>query len=84
MNSDQRIRGDQGHLSNVQALEIFSNHRSQFMKLLVLSHLSAQNNKPEIVRGLFAPHSNGTRIEIALRYEESEVFLHHVVKEVQS
>ena len=70
----RRIRGDQGHLSNVQALEIFSNHRSPFMKLLVLSHLSANNNKPEIVRDLFAPHANGTRIEIASRYEESEVF----------
>jgi phosphoribosyl 1,2-cyclic phosphodiesterase len=70
----RRIRGDQGHLSNFQALEIFNGHRSPFMKLLVLSHLSANNNHPQIVRDLFAPHANGTRIEIASRYEESEVF----------
>jgi phosphoribosyl 1,2-cyclic phosphodiesterase len=70
----RRIRGDEGHLSNAQALEIFTRHRSPYMKLLVLSHLSAQNNHPRIVRELFAPHANGTRIEIASRYAESEVF----------
>lgn len=70
----RRIRGGEGHLSNLQALEIFNTHRAPFLKLLVLSHLSAQNNRPEIVRNLFAPHANGTRIEIASRYKESEVF----------
>ncbi len=70
----RRIRGDKGHLSNLQALEIFKNHRSAFMKLLVLSHLSAQNNHPQVVHDLFAMHANGTRIAIASRYEESEVF----------
>jgi hypothetical protein len=44
------------------------------MKLLVLSHLSAQNNHPQIVHDLFIPHANGTRIAIASRYEETELF----------
>jgi phosphoribosyl 1,2-cyclic phosphodiesterase len=70
----RRIAGDRGHLSNTQSLDLFLNHRAPFLELLVLSHLSAQNNRPEIVRDLFAPHANGTRIEIASRYEESEVF----------
>lgn len=70
----RRIRGDKGHLSNLQALEIFKNHRSPFMKLLVLSHLSAQNNHPQVVHDLFAPYTNGTHIAIASRYEETEVF----------
>jgi phosphoribosyl 1,2-cyclic phosphodiesterase len=70
----RRIRGENGHLSNMQALELFKNHRSSFMELLVLSHLSAQNNRPEIVRELFAPNANGTHIAIASRYEESEVY----------
>jgi phosphoribosyl 1,2-cyclic phosphodiesterase len=70
----KRIRSDQGHLSNDQALELFTTHRAPFLRLLVLSHLSAHNNRPELVEELFRPHSNGTRIYVASRYEESEVF----------
>ncbi len=72
----RRIRGGKGHLSNKQALDIFTSFRSPDMKLLVLSHLSEHNNHPEIVRSLFSPYgSNGTRIEIASRHQESEVFV---------
>jgi phosphoribosyl 1,2-cyclic phosphodiesterase len=70
----QRIHGERGHLSNDQALELFMTHRSTSLELLVLSHLSAHNNHPQIVRDLFMPHANGTRIEIASRYEETELF----------
>jgi phosphoribosyl 1,2-cyclic phosphodiesterase len=70
----RRIRGDHGHLSNMQALEIFNSYRAPFLNLLVLSHLSAQNNHPRIVQELFALHANGTRIAIASRYQESEKY----------
>ncbi|MDP1620751.1 MAG: MBL fold metallo-hydrolase [Bacteroidales bacterium] len=70
----RRIRGDEGHLSNYQALELFTTHRAPFMELLVLSHLSAENNHPQLVHDLFARHANGTKIIVASRYEESEVF----------
>jgi phosphoribosyl 1,2-cyclic phosphodiesterase len=71
----RRIRGGNGHLSNIQALEIFTKYGSPYLKLLVLSHLSALNNHPQIVRNLFAPYANnGIRIEIASRYEESALF----------
>ncbi len=70
----KRIRGDDGHLSNLQALELFTNHRSSFMSLLVLSHLSAYNNTPQLVHDLFSNHANGTRIIVASRYQETEVF----------
>ncbi|MDP4282233.1 MAG: MBL fold metallo-hydrolase [Bacteroidota bacterium] len=70
----KRIRSNHGHLSNNQALEIFNTYRSPFLKLLVLSHLSEQNNTPQIVHDLFAPNANGTRIAIASRYKESELF----------
>lgn len=69
-----RIRGDRGHLSNHQALELFIRHRAPYLKLLLLSHLSAQNNDPAIVTGLFAPHANGTEVSIASRDQESEVY----------
>jgi phosphoribosyl 1,2-cyclic phosphodiesterase len=70
----RRISGEEGHLSNRQALDLFQNHRSSHLRLLVLSHLSAQNNHPQIVHDLFSPHANGTRIVVASRYEETELF----------
>jgi phosphoribosyl 1,2-cyclic phosphodiesterase len=73
----RRIRGDEGHLSNTQALELFTKHCSSFMQLLVLSHLSAHNNHPKLVEELFNKHANGTRIAVASRYEETEVFCVH-------
>jgi len=70
----QRIRGDEGHLSNAQALELFMNYRSPELQLLVLPHLSRNNIKPELVEKLFAPHANKTRIVVASRYAATEVF----------
>ena len=70
----KRIRGDEGHLSNNQALDLFTTHRSPFMSLLILSHLSAYNNSPVLVHDLFARHANGTRIVVASRYQETEVY----------
>jgi phosphoribosyl 1,2-cyclic phosphodiesterase len=70
----KRIRGEKGHLSNMQALDLFNSYRSPFLELVVLSHLSEQNNHPQIITGLFSPHANGTRVAIASRYGESEVF----------
>ncbi len=70
----RRISGDHGHLSNMQAMEIFNSHRAPFLDLIILSHLSAQNNHPQIVHDLFSQHSNGIRIAIASRYQESEIY----------
>lgn len=70
----KRISGNSGHLSNHQALELFLQHRSQKLKLLILSHLSKNNNRPEIVSELFKPHAAETEIFIASRDKESEVF----------
>ncbi len=70
----KRIRSMEGHLSNDQALDLFTTYRSPDLKLLILSHLSAENNRPELVRDLFSPNANGTKIVVASRYEESELF----------
>ena len=70
----QRIRGGHGHLSNKQALDIFINHRPEFMTHLLLSHLSRDNNDPELALKLFAPHAKQTKVVVASRYEASELF----------
>lgn len=70
----KRISGGKGHLSNAQALEIFNNYRPAFMSHLLLSHLSRDNNSPELVQDLFNQHANGTEIVVASRYQETAVY----------
>ncbi len=69
-----RIRGEEGHLSNNQALEIFATHRPSFMTHLLLAHLSKDNNSPQLVKQLFSRHANGVKIIVASRYEQSGVY----------
>lgn len=70
----KRIRGGQGHLSNAQALELFTTHRPDFMSHVLLSHLSRDNNAPELARGLFAQQAGGVHIAVASRDRETEVY----------
>lgn len=69
-----RIRGDQGHLSNEQALELFTKQRPPFMTHLLLSHLSKENNEPQLVEQLFTKHAGNTSIIVASRYHATSVF----------
>ena len=70
----KRISGRKGHLSNTQALELFKKHKPKHLTHLILSHLSENNNDPELVSKLFKPHAGATNIIVASRYEETEVF----------
>ena len=69
-----RIRGGEGHLSNKEALDLFITHRSPFLSHLLLSHLSKENNSPEMVEELFNRYNNETNIIVASRYRASPVF----------
>ena len=69
-----RIRSENGHLSNNQALELFKNHRPGFMTHLLLAHLSKDNNDPALVQQLFTGIAKGVKIGIASRNEPSAVF----------
>jgi phosphoribosyl 1,2-cyclic phosphodiesterase len=70
----KRISGDSGHLSNAQALELFIRHRGPHLSHLILSHLSKNNNKPELVTQLFTEHAGSTKIIVASRYEETVLY----------
>lgn len=70
----ERIRGDHGHLSNMQALELFLRMRPPFMTHLFLAHLSQNNNHPELVAKLFMEVSGNTRIIVASRHQETGVY----------
>jgi phosphoribosyl 1,2-cyclic phosphodiesterase len=69
-----RIRGGEGHLSNKQALELFINHRPPFMTHLILTHLSKENNTPELAEQLFIAHAKDTSIIVASRYQASAIY----------
>jgi phosphoribosyl 1,2-cyclic phosphodiesterase len=69
-----RIRGGNGHLSNVQALELFKTHRAAFLSHLLLAHLSKENNRPELVQSLFESQAADTCVVVASRYRESLVY----------
>jgi phosphoribosyl 1,2-cyclic phosphodiesterase len=69
-----RIRGGHGHLSNRQALEIFTGHRPAHMSHLLLAHLSKENNHPELVEAMFKQHAGSTEITVASRYCASAVY----------
>jgi len=70
----RRIRSDHGHLSNDQALELFTKHRPQAMSHVLLSHLSRDNNSPQLVQELFQKQAGSTHVCVASRYEESAVY----------
>jgi phosphoribosyl 1,2-cyclic phosphodiesterase len=67
----QRIHGNYGHLSNLQALDLFVNHRTEKLSHLILSHLSNENNHPEIVNKLFSENTTHTEIIVASRKKAS-------------
>lgn len=69
-----RIRGNYGHLSNDQALELFVEHRPPHMTHLFLSHLSRENNSPKIVKNTFAKMAGSTQIIVASRDKESSLY----------
>ena len=70
----KRIRGGYGHLSNTQALELFMKHRSPRLTHLFLSHLSRDNNNPELVTALFEESCPETKVVLAGRDAETPVY----------
>lgn len=70
----ERIKSNKGHLSNLQALDLFINHKHESMSHVILSHLSKDNNCPMIVRDLFTIHAKETKVIVASRLQETSVF----------
>lgn len=69
-----RISGGKGHISNRQAIELFSRHRSPHLSHLMLAHLSKENNSPELAKQLFENCAGETHISVASRYEAGQVY----------
>jgi len=64
-----------GHVGMLKVgLELFVAHRPSFMSHLLLSHLSQDNNRPELVQRLFEQHADKVQIAVASRYVETELY----------
>ncbi len=71
----QRIRGDGGHLSNVESAELLSEHRSDRLQWACLCHLSGDNNCPDVARQTHQRLlGEDFPIHVASRKGASEVF----------
>ncbi|QNK62178.1 MBL fold metallo-hydrolase [Pedobacter sp. PAMC26386] len=70
----KRISEGFGHLSNKQALELFTSSRPTNLTHLLLSHLSKDNNNPLLVENLFKEHAQNTMIIVASRDMETPIF----------
>ena len=65
----ERIRGEKGHLSNNQAIELVTSNGSAHLSHILLAHLSQENNNPELALEKFKAASKNRQIEVASRYE---------------
>lgn len=70
----KRISDGFGHLSNRQALELFTTSRPANLTHLLLAHLSKDNNNPLLVENLFKEHARDTMIIVASRDMETPLF----------
>ncbi|MBW1667554.1 MAG: MBL fold metallo-hydrolase [Deltaproteobacteria bacterium] len=69
----RRIKGPEGHLSNTQAAELLEAVSHEALNLVVLAHLSAQNNLPEkalSVAEKTLKRGSSTRVKILISYQD--------------
>lgn len=70
----KRIASEHGHLSNKQAFDLLSNHAGERLKLLLLSHLSAENNSPDLAFEAIKPLQSRFDIRLTSRHAPGEIY----------
>lgn len=69
-----RVASDIGHLSNLQSVELVTQHMKDDLELLILSHLSGENNTPDKAMEEFNGLSKKTDIQLSERHAATQVF----------
>ena len=69
-----RIESEVGHLSNTQAYELLKEHAHQSLECVFLSHLSKENNKPELALNEFRLLEEKFLVKVTDRYAASELY----------
>jgi len=71
----QRVASSVGHLSNKQAFDLLHTHSGENLKCVFLSHISKENNSPEIAHESMLPLFTRFDVKLTSRYEAGEVYL---------
>jgi len=69
-----RIDSTVGHLSNLQAFELLNEHAHPELQCVFLSHLSAENNRPELALGQFKSLEDRFLVKLTDRFAASEIY----------
>ncbi len=69
-----RIDSAVGHLSNIQAFELLKEHAHPDLQCVFLSHLSAENNRPELAYNQFKSLEDKFLVKLTDRYAAGELF----------
>lgn len=70
----KRIDSENGHLSNKQTFDLLENFAGENLECVFLSHLSKENNTPEIAYQTIEPLKNRFEIKLTSRYEAGEIY----------
>lgn len=63
----RRVASSHGHLSNDQAFELIRDHAGPELLHVFLSHLSGENNRPELAEARFKPLANRFNVSLTSR-----------------
>jgi phosphoribosyl 1,2-cyclic phosphodiesterase len=69
-----RVAGDNGHLSNKQAYELLDEFHHPELKVVYLSHLSQENNRPDLAAKAFSPFEGRFDVKVTNRFAASDVY----------
>lgn len=69
----KRVASDVGHLSNMQAVNLLSEHAGLSLKWVLLSHLSGENNTPQVAYDALKHFEERFHIVLTSRREPGEV-----------
>ncbi|PWD98101.1 MBL fold metallo-hydrolase [Marinilabilia rubra] len=69
-----RVASHVGHLSNKQAFDLLNEYGADDLRAVFLSHLSADNNRPDIAMEAFDALKTKFNVRLTNRYAPAEVF----------
>lgn len=70
----RRVSSPVGHLSNIQALELVTNHAHPDLECIFLSHLSGENNTPDTAISVFGAIRDRVKVKLTDRQAAGEVY----------
>jgi len=69
-----RVASGNGHLSNKQASELLEEYGGDDLQVVFLSHLSADNNRPEVALSEFERLKDRFLVKLTSRHNPAEIF----------